>query len=48
MLETDQKRAGLDSNGTIVVKDAQVLKGVSPGQPIRLPCRARPDAEKEE
>jgi N-acyl-D-glutamate deacylase len=26
-------------NGTIVVKDAKVLKGVYPGQPIRLPVQ---------
>ena len=24
-------------NGTVVVKDSKVLKGVYPGQPIRLP-----------
>ena len=26
-------------NGTIVVKDSKVLKGVYPGQPIRLPVQ---------
>lgn len=26
-------------NGTIVVKDSKVLKGVYPGQPIRLPLK---------
>jgi len=26
-------------NGTIVVKDSKVLKGVFPGQPIRLPAQ---------
>lgn len=24
-------------NGTIVVKDSKVLKGVHPGQPVRVP-----------
>jgi len=26
-------------NGTVVVKDSKVLKGVFPGQPIRLPVQ---------
>jgi N-acyl-D-aspartate/D-glutamate deacylase len=26
-------------NGTIVVKDSKVLKGVYPGKPIRLPVK---------
>jgi len=27
-------------NGTIVVKDSKVLKGIYPGKPIRLPVTA--------
>jgi hypothetical protein len=29
-------------NGTIVVKDSEVLKDVNPGQPIRFPVEAEP------
>ena len=40
-----QQKAGLPStgipyvivNGTVVVKDSKVLKGVYPGKPVRLP-----------
>jgi len=32
-------------NGTIVVKESKVLKGVNPGKPIRIPKTEKPNRE---